>query len=267
MDAEQYCRRIGYRGRGGATWGALRELHLAHLYAVPFENLDIPLGRTISLSLPAIYEKVVTRRRGGFCYELNGLFAWLLKEIGFEVEMLSGRVFGGGGLGPEFDHMALLVDLGEPVLADVGFGDSFLEPLPLDNRERRQGSYLYRLLENGENWTLQRRKPEEPDWEPQYRFSLRPRQLSEFAPMCHYQQTSPESVFTKKSVCSKATPDGRITLSNGRLIMTANETREERRIESVQEYRGSLKHRFGMELEPELDLSRLLPPNSSPRVR
>lgn len=257
MNLEDYWWRIDFRGNGEPNAGTLRRLHLAHLHMVPFENLDIPLGRPIRLGLPAIYEKIVTRRRGGFCYELNGLFGWLLKEMGFRVEMLSGRVFGGGEPGPEFDHMTLLVDIGEPLIVDVGFGDSFVEPLPLDDKERFQHGYWYRFLKQGGGWRLERRRADS-DWVPQYVFNLKPHQLEEFAPMCHYQQTSSDSVFTKKSVCSKATPDGRITLSNGRLIVTTQGGREERKIESAEECRTLLKTHFGIEFDPEADVGRLL---------
>lgn len=259
MDPDAYLRRVQCPERSDPSIETLARLHRAHLHTVPFENLDIPLGRSISLSPTAMFEKIVSRRRGGFCYELNGLFAWLLQEIGFRVEMLSGRVFDGGQPGPEFDHMALLVDVGVPVIADVGFGDCFLEPLPLDSQERFQDGHWYRFVAGEGNWTLERRKPDS-DWEPQYRFTLQPRQLAEFEPMCHYQQTSPDSVFTRKSVCSLATPEGRISLSNGRLIVTTQGGREERRITSEAEYRELLERHFGMELAAEAELGRLLAP-------
>jgi arylamine N-acetyltransferase len=99
------------------------------MLTVPFENLDIPLGHPIVLSLPSFYDKIVRRRRGGFCYELNGLFGWLLEQLGFAVLMLSALVFHGVPPGPEFDHLVLLIEMEERLIADVGFGDSFLEPL------------------------------------------------------------------------------------------------------------------------------------------
>src|SRR5262245_14904037 len=128
----EYLGRVGYDGPVDVTPETLRRLHLAHLLAVPFENLDIHLGRPIVLDVDRIFEKIVRRRRGGFCYELNGLFAWLLGELGFDVELLSAQVLDGGRLGPEFDHMTLLVEHEGRWLVDVGFGDSFLEPLALE---------------------------------------------------------------------------------------------------------------------------------------
>src|SRR5215218_8366156 len=130
-----YLDRIQEGGSRGPDAGTLRRLQVAHLLAVPFENLSIHWGEPIVLDDEALFDKIVARRRGGFCYELNGLFAALLRVLGFDVEMLSAAVWGGAGkFGPEFDHMTLLVKLGERWLADVGFGDSFVEPLRLDER-------------------------------------------------------------------------------------------------------------------------------------
>jgi arylamine N-acetyltransferase len=103
------------------------------MLAVPFENLDISLGRKIICDESRFLHKIVNERRGGFCYEMNGAFAELLRALGFKVTLLSARVSGGDGSeGPEFDHLALRVDLDQPWLADVGFGDSFVEPLLLE---------------------------------------------------------------------------------------------------------------------------------------
>src|SRR5262245_27861823 len=125
---DAYLGRIGYTGSRAPTLEVLRALHRAHLYAVPFENLDIHAGRRIVLDQDALFQKVVTHRRGGFCYELNGLFAALLRKLGFDVTLLSGRVHNDGGFGPEYDHMTLLVKLDGRWLADVGFGSSFHDP-------------------------------------------------------------------------------------------------------------------------------------------
>jgi N-hydroxyarylamine O-acetyltransferase len=123
------------------------------------------LGRPIELSVAAFYDKIVRHRRGGFCCELNGLFGWLLEDLGFEVSLLSGRVFDGAEEGPDFDHMVLLVDMEEPWIADVGFGDSFLEPLRLDaGVEVVQGVTSYRLTESDGEWLLE--TGGEDDWEP-----------------------------------------------------------------------------------------------------
>jgi N-hydroxyarylamine O-acetyltransferase len=219
------------------------------MISVPFENLDISLGRRIVPDEDAILKKIVDRWRGGFCYELNGAFAALLRALGFDVTMLSARVARvDGGEGPDFDHLALLVDLDEPWLADVGFGESFLEPLRLETgREQLDPAGTFRLIEEGGRWHMQTRELD-GNWKPQYSFSLQPRRLGEFAGMCHYHQTSPESSFTQKRICSRATPTGRITLSEMKLIVTDKGQREERTLASDEEWLRTLDEQFGVRL-------------------
>lgn len=249
MNIDAYLQRLNYDDPRTRTFATLRALHQAHLISVPFENLDISLGRPIVLEEEALYGKIVRQRRGGFCYELNGLFATLLRELGFDVNLLSGGVMDNGEFGPEFDHLALLVQLEERWLADVGFGDSFREPLRLDEPgEQVQYGVAYRLRNAGELWTLDRRFPDQA-WEPQYRFTLQPRQLVDFTSMCRHHQTSSASHFTQKRICSRATPEGRITLSDMRLIITANGQRQETVLQDEDEYRHALQEHFGIDLD------------------
>jgi len=132
VDIPAYLARIHYSGATEAHAEILSALHRAHMVAVPFENLDIHLGRKITVDEAAILNKVVALRRGGFCYELNGAFAALLRALGFQVTLLSARVArANGDEGPEFDHLTLRVDFEDPWLADVGFGVSFLESLSI----------------------------------------------------------------------------------------------------------------------------------------
>ena len=229
------------------------------MLTVPFENLDIPLGNPITLSLPSFYDKIVGRRRGGFCYELNGLFCWLLEQIGFEVVMVSARVYDGAQPGAEFNHLVLLVEMEQTFVADVGFGDSFLEPLRLDaGEESLQNDGSYRLTGPDSERVLERRR--ESDWQPLYVFSSIPRRLAEFSAMCRYHQTSPQSTFTTKTICSMATPDGRKTLSNSRLIMTAAGQREEREVLGQERYRELLKTHFEIDLGEEKRIDKLMVP-------
>jgi N-hydroxyarylamine O-acetyltransferase len=246
MDPAAYLSRLAYTGTLVPDSQTLADLHLAHLTAVPFENLDIHWQRPIQLGLPELYAKIVPQRRGGFCYELNGLFAWLLARLGFAVSLLSARVYGDNGPGPEFDHLTLLVQLEEPWLADVGFGDCFLRPFPVRlGEEQVQANGRYRLLADGADLTLWRWQPEEV-WKPQYRFSTRPRQLSDFAEMCHYHQTSPNSSFTRQRVCSRVTPDGRITLTDSQLIITHSGTRQEAEVAGEAAFAALLWQQFGI---------------------
>jgi N-hydroxyarylamine O-acetyltransferase len=216
---------------------------------VPFENLDIPLGRKIVCDETAFVRKIVEQRRGGFCYELNGAFAALLRELGFKVTLLSARVpREDGSESPEFDHLTLRVDLEEPWLADVGFGDCFLDPLRLKvGLEQPQDGRAFRIVEENGLLHVERTEPD-GTWKREYSFTLIPRRLQDFAPMCHYHQTSPESPFTRKRICTRATPDGRITLSNQRLIITNNGLRSERVLDSQGEWCDALLENFGVVL-------------------
>jgi N-hydroxyarylamine O-acetyltransferase len=247
VDTSSYLARIAYSGTTGLTPDTLCALHRSHLVAVPFENLDIHLGRKITVDEAAILNKVVNLRRGGFCYELNSAFAALLRALGFQVTLLSARVArSNGGEGPEFDHLTLRVDLEEPWLADVGFGESFLEPLRLEaGRDQLDPTGTYRLHAQGERLRMEKSLPD-GSWKPHYSFSLQPRRLEEFAGMCRYHQTSPDSSFTQNRICSRATPDGRITLSEMKLITTSKGEREERNLSSEEEWNSILRKRFGI---------------------
>jgi len=163
--------------------------------------------------------------------------------------MLSAAVANRSGeFGPEFDHMALLVTLEERWLADVGFGDSFVEPLRLDERaEQAQGTHAYRIAEEGGRLILLRRDGG-GEWSAQYRFDLGPHAYADYEAMCHYQQTSPESHFTRQRVCSRLTPDGRVTISGTRLITTRGDERRERELEGEGEYAAALLEHFGISM-------------------
>jgi len=247
FDVQSYLARINYAGPTAPTAETLRALHLAHLRTVPFENLSIHAGEPIVLEDEALFAKIVARRRGGFCYEANGLFAALLRALGFRVTMLSAEVAGKGegSYSPPFDHMALMIILEQRWLADVGFGDSFLEPLLLDEEtEQRQSQDAFRIDRAGDYRIVMRR--EAGEWKPNYRFTLQPHTYENFAEMCRYHQTSPESHFTQKRICSLATETGRITLSDMRLIETTGGQREERPLDHQQEYDAILRERFGI---------------------
>ena len=132
METTRYLERIKYSGGLGLTMELLNALQKQHLLNVPFENLDIHYKTPIELSLTDIFEKVVNKRRGGFCYELNGLFFELLRSIGFPVKMVSARVFNNEQqtMSAEFDHLAIIATIDSlDYLVDVGFGEFALQPL------------------------------------------------------------------------------------------------------------------------------------------
>jgi N-hydroxyarylamine O-acetyltransferase len=250
VDAKAYLQRINYYGSLSPNSHTLRELQKAHLISVPFENLSIHSGEPIVLEDGALFEKVVSRRRGGFCYELNGLFAALLRELGFDVAMLSAEVATAEGVyGPKFDHMTLLVTLEERWLVDVGFGDSFREPLLLDQQgEQAQGERSYCIAaEDGQMVVAQRINAGAGEWQPQYRFTLQTYQFPDYSEMCRYHQTSAESHFTRDRICSRATTDGRLTLSDMRFIESkTNGERHERLLVDEGEYTRILSDHFGI---------------------
>ena len=245
MNIESYLKRINYNGPLTPNAETLRDLQVAHLLNVPFENLSIHSGEPIVLNDDALFTKIVEKRRGGFCYELNGLFAALLRALGFRVSMLAAGVCNSEGeFGPEFDHMTLMVTLDQRWLVDVGFGESFMEPLLLDERgEQVQANGIFQIVETGEHLLLRRLTD---DWKPLYRFTLQPHEYADYDEMCRYHQTSPESHFTKGRICSLATRGGRITISNMRLITTSISGERNERELHTDEYDHILREQFGI---------------------
>jgi N-hydroxyarylamine O-acetyltransferase len=243
IDVARYLERIGYRGPTAPTLDTLRQIHSAHLRTVPFENLSVRRGEPIALEVEPLFEKIVVRRRGGFCYELNGLFAALLGELGFRVGLLAGRV---GPAGIPFDHLALRVDLEEPWLADVGFGDSFVLPLRLEDREPQEGGCGRRYRLDPVHGGLLLVREEEQGWEQQYLFTLERWPLSAFEEGCRYHQTSPKSSFTQRTVVSRATETGRITLAERRLIVTSRGRRTETGLADAAALGRALSEHFGI---------------------
>ena len=220
------------------------------MLAVPFENLDIGQKRPIRLDLGSLWDKIVVRRRGGFCYEVNGLFAWLLEQIGFDVTYLNARDYHeeDDSFGIDFDHLTLLVKIpNEPTrwLVDVGWGDSFTRPLDIDNTDwQEQGLRAYQLQPFRNGYQLWQRGYD-GKLERQYYFDLTPHQFpAAYEAACLYHQTSPESIFTRRSIISRLTADGRVSLEAGRLIVTQNGMRTERLLESKAEYHSLLKQHF-----------------------
>ena len=241
---DRYLERIG-APRVAPSAGALRLLHERHLQAVPFENLSIHLGEPIVLAEEALVEKVTARHRGGFCYELNGAFACLLRALGYEVAHLSARVFGDDGtLGPPFDHMVLQVAAGGGRwLADVGFGDHSRGPLHLGaGGPQADPAGTFEVLVAGGDLDVVR------DGRPRYRVEVRPRALADFVPTCWWQATSPDSWFRRSLVCTRLTGGGRVTLSGTRLIRTEGGERVETLLDGDEAVLEAYAREFGIVL-------------------
>jgi len=253
MNVAAYLKRLEFNESVKPDAQTLRRLQSIHMQRVPFENLDIGMKHPIHINEKAIWDKLITNKRGGFCYELNGLFAWLLKQIGFGVTYLNACVFSrDGSLGIDFDHLALLVqfpNLSERWLADVGFGDSFIEPLSLENQnEQTQGLRAYRIEQSLPGYIVWQRNYDET-WERQYLFDLTPHKFpEEYESACLYHQTSPKSGFTRNGIISRATPEGRVSLEDRKLILTIHGQRKERPLTSNEEYVMLLRKYFDVEL-------------------
>ncbi|MFF8570898.1 arylamine N-acetyltransferase [Streptomyces sp. NPDC015408] len=267
MDSAQvdaYLRRLGAEHPARPTLDALRALHLLHLRTVPFENLSVHLGEEIVLEEGRLLDKVVGGRRGGFCYELNGLFGALLAALGYEVTMLAARVYGDGGrLGIPYDHMVLLVrtvDGGE-WLADVGFGAHSHGPLAFGERaEQDDPGGTFRVVEAGPDAAGVRGAEATAraadldvlrEGRQVYRVDVRPRVLDDFVSGAWWHSTSPRSHFLQSTVCSRITEDGgRITLSGRRLTATAPDgAREERELATDEEVLTAYREHFGIRLD------------------
>lgn len=245
VDVTVYLDRLGVPAPVTPDAATLTALHRAHLLAVPFENLAIHLAEPISLEPDALLDKIVTRRRGGFCYELNGGFAWLLTALGYRVTLLAARVYSGSALGPPFDHLALRVDLDEPWLADVGFGAFASEPLRLDVRGDQTdpaGTFRVDAAEHGDVVVYE-------NGEPQYRLESRPRELTEFEAMCWYQANSPRSHFTKSPVCSRLTETGRVTLTGRTLKSVVGDDTDKTTFQNPDDVLAAYREHFGVTLD------------------
>lgn len=241
---DRYLARIGYVGALSPDIEVLRALHRAHLLAIPYENLDIHLGRTLTLDPHAIFEKLVVDRRGGWCYEMNGLFGRVLESLGFEVRYLSGAV---GrvtrGESAEGNHLVLLVTLDRPWIVDVGFGDGFLEPLPLEQGDYRQGFLDFRVMQVDERWVVYSHEYSGAD---SFDFTLEPRVLADFSHQSHELQTSPASGFVQTTVCQRFVEDGIVTLRGAVLRHVTVHGVTARTIERADEYVDLLRDEFGL---------------------
>jgi N-hydroxyarylamine O-acetyltransferase len=240
-----YLNRVGVTEPTVGDAAGLRMLHRAHLLTVPFENLSIHLGEPISLDERDLTDKIVRRRRGGFCYELNGAFALLLEGLGAQVSRVAARVYEKAGLGPPFDHLALIVrpaDGSGPWLADVGFGSHSDYPLLLEDRDDQDdpaGRFRLAEADAGDIDVLK-------DGKPQYRIETRERSLADFVPTCWWQQTSPLSHFTQSTICSRLTPGGRVSISGRMLIQTQGGIRTEQQLDTDDALLAAYQDHFGI---------------------
>jgi N-hydroxyarylamine O-acetyltransferase len=250
LDVATYSERIRCKVDGSPSSDTLRALHRAHVLTIPFENVDVVLGRPPRLDVESLQDKLVRRARGGYCYEHTLLFAALLERLGYTVTGLAGRVRNGNDARRPRSHAALRVEAdGQWWLADVGFGaERLLEPLPMvDGTVRRQGSWTFRVdvLGDGE-WMLRSRRPD--GWFNLYSMDLATHLPADYAVQNHYTATHPDSPFVSRLVAQRTTADARYTLRDTELRITGAHGGIEQREVADDELIDVLRDTFGIEL-------------------
>jgi N-hydroxyarylamine O-acetyltransferase len=255
MDVFRYLKRIGYYFYARADLETLRALMHCHVHHIPFENLDIYFGRYLPYDLDYFYAKVVTGHRGGYCYELNGLFYQLLLHLGFDVHIVSGRMARGKEPSADFSHMALVVTLdNQQWLVDVGFGDFALTPLNMNtDTPQSDGRNKYIVgpdvdIEGKRFYGVSRWNEARQSYGPECFFSRAARSFADFQPMHVQHQTSPDSYFTKNLMCSLPTVQGRISIVNGRIVETQNGIKRTRHIQHSRQLHQVLRHHFDIHI-------------------
>lgn len=246
LDLPAYLRRIGYTGDLAPTRAVLDAVHRAHATSIPFENLDILLGVPIRLDLASLQAKLVSGRRGGYCFEQNALLAGVLEQLGFTVTRLAARVrFRTDRVLPR-THMTLRVDLDSVrLLADVGFGaDGLLLPVPLDGTESRQSAWTYRVVDDDGVQLLQSRRGER--WEDLYAFTHEPQLPVDYEMANHYTSTHPESRFTQILTAQAIDTDVRRVLRDRDYVEDRGATSSARTVQDDDELVAVLAEAFGL---------------------
>ena len=250
MDINKYKQRIGFEGNLVASKECLEVLHRCHVMSIPFEAIDVQLGNRINLDLNQIFYKVIINHRGGYCYELNYLFHWLLNQVGFECQLVSARIFDNGIYGPQYDHMALIVKLGNSWLVDVGYGDLFIKPLNILPELVQEDKFkLYKLEQHGKSeYLLLESLKNNIKWTPRYSFNTRPRLITDFEEQNEYKQSSSESYFVRNRICTMPTQCGRKTILNNIYKVKTNNDVHKQEIVSKEEMYHILESEFQIKL-------------------
>lgn len=248
LDLAAYLERIGYTGDLSPNRGVLEAMHLAHATHIPFENLDILLGRPIRLDIASLQAKLVSDRRGGYCFEQNLLLSAVLRTLGFSVTHLAARVrYRNAALLPR-THMLLKVDLdGECWLVDVGFGaEGLLLPVPLKTHQSvRHFAWTYRVVEEAGLWVLQSYR--DSAWMDLYAFSLEPQQVVDYEIANYYVSTHPASRFVQTLTAQRLAPEVRHILRNRELSEDRGDQQTARTLADDDELLDVLKHTFGLQ--------------------
>ena len=235
MDLDAYLDRIGYRGSVRPDEDTLTALHEAHLASIPYENLDIQLGHEKTVDEARFEDRLVGERRGGWCYEMNGLFSMALRQIGFRVERLGGAIArelqGDKGLG---HHMVLLVDLGRPFVADVGLGDGPVHPFPLEARRWSDSGFEYAVERLDGGWWRVRNHPN--GLAPSFDFQETARDLAWYRPFSAHLQTMDGSPFLNLAMVFRRERERVRALRDSTFIEVVGPEKTERRVEDGDEW-------------------------------
>ena len=250
MDLDAYLARIGYAETPRADLETLRAIHRAHLLAIPYENLDVQLQRPGDVSVQHAFDKLVSRRRGGWCYEMNGLLGWALDEIGFKVTRMAGAV-GRTERGEvsHGNHLVLRVDLDRPYIADVGFGDGTLEPVALVAGPMTVAGYDFRLEALDAEWW--RFHNHALGSAPYFDFTEAVASDTALNTTFQWLRTSPDSVFTQFPIVQRHTPEGLVIILGRTLRRVRPGERTQVLLESADAFIDILAREFDLDV-PEM---------------
>jgi N-hydroxyarylamine O-acetyltransferase len=247
MNLQAYLSRIGYSGSVCANAETLKAVHRAHVLSIPYENLDVQFGTPVTRDAEAAFDKLVTRRRGGWCYEMNGLLGWALEEIGFKVERLAGAVGrderGDAVIG---NHLVLIVQLEEPWIADAGFGDGLIEAMPLRTGPFANGPYKCRIDDIGGGWLRYHSDPRTGG--PTFDFNCSVTDQTLLENLCHYLQTGDESPFVLNAVVQRWTPEEHFSIRGRVLSRLGGGEKITQTLDTAEDYVSVLKSQFNLDL-------------------
>lgn len=247
MDLGAYLARVGFDGAPRPDLDTLRAIHRGHVEQIPYENLDVQLGVPVARGPGAIFDKLVTRRRGGWCYEMNGLLFWALRGIGFSVTPVSGatrrRERGASAVG---NHLVLLVDLDERYLADVGFGDGLIEPVPLRESAFEQRGLAFALNRIEDGWWRLHTHPH--SGAPDFDFTEEPADEALLDAKNELLQSDPASSFVLNAVVQRHLPEELVVLRGKTLRRVRGTDVETRALGTASEYVETLLDVFGLDL-------------------
>jgi len=248
MNLDTYLSRIDFLENPTVNRETLIALHRQHVLTIPFEDLDIHWKIPLNIDQDALVDKIIQRKRGGFCYELNTLFYHLLLSLGFPAQLVSCQISQGNGkFGPPYDHMAILVELEETWLLDIGYGDLFIEPLRLHETSVQKDWFkFFQVQKNGTHFLLSESRDGQR-FTPRYKIRPVPESIQAFIPQLRWKENHPDSYFVQNFICTLPNRQGRITIYNDYLIITKNGKRSKKRLVDTTDKQRYLQQYFGVE--------------------